>query len=181
MNGGPPITESLSAQVAVLKLELASQPVPPMTTTYNPPVQTSIWDDLPLSITTTTGPISATSTATLYKSAIQNQPVHTGQPRPNVIKAAKATPTPQQRQHHQQQQQQDSDKMNVASTKSEISEISVSPTIQTIATILSTVTQAVEGMKNDLIAIEENRTKRKVKAIKSRIQRENIEKKQEKE
>ena len=46
-----------------------SQPVPPMTTTYNHPVQTSIWD-LPLSITTTTGPILATATPILYKSAV---------------------------------------------------------------------------------------------------------------
>ena len=91
MNGGPPITESLSAQITALELELASQPVPPMTTTYNPPVQTSIWDDLPMSISTTTGPISATPIAISYKSAVQNQPVHTGKPKSNATKAAKAT------------------------------------------------------------------------------------------
>ena len=69
--------------------------------------------------------------------------------------------------------------MDIASSKSEISKISASPTIQTITTILSTVTQAVEGMKNDLKATDENRMKREAKAIKSRIQREKVEKKTE--
>ena len=46
-----------------------------------------------------------------------------------------------------------------------------------IATILSTVTQAVKGMKNDLKATEKNRAKREVKAIESRIQRRKVEKK----
>ena len=37
MNGGPPITESLSAQVAALDKEIESQPVPLITTTmYSP-------------------------------------------------------------------------------------------------------------------------------------------------
>ena len=68
--------------------------------------------------------------------------------------------------------------MGIASTKSEISEISAPPTIQIIAIILSTVTQAVEEMKNDLKATEQNRAKREVKAIKSRIQRGKVEKKE---
>ena len=68
--------------------------------------------------------------------------------------------------------------MDIASTKSEISEISATPTIHTLATILSTVTQAVEGLQSDLKATEENRAKREVKAIKSRIQKGNDEKKE---
>ena len=80
MNGGSPVTESLRAKVAALELELASQSVPPMTTTtttttYSPPAKKSIWDDLSQSITTTTVPISVIPTVTLYKSAVQNQPV----------------------------------------------------------------------------------------------------------
>ena len=106
MNGGLPITESLSAQVAVLELELASQPVPSITiTAYSPPAaKQSVWEvgaDLPQSITTTTGPIVATPAAILYKSVLQNQLIQTSQPKPNATQAAKATPSPPQRQQQQ--------------------------------------------------------------------------------
>ena len=49
MNGGPPVNESLRAKVAALDIELASQPVLPMTTTtYSPPASKKIiWNDLP--------------------------------------------------------------------------------------------------------------------------------------
>ena len=77
MNGGPPVTELLGAQVAALELELASQSVPPLTTTtYSSAVNTSIWDDLPQSTTITTRPIAVIPTATTYKLAVHNQPVH---------------------------------------------------------------------------------------------------------
>ena len=69
--------------------------------------------------------------------------------------------------------------MDTDSTRSEISGISASPTIQTIATILSTMTQAEEGMKNNLKATKENGAKREVKATKSQIQRGKVEKKTE--
>ena len=61
--------------------------------------------------------------------------------------------------------------MDPDSTKSEISEISASQTIQILATIVSAITQAVEGMKSELKTKDKNRRKREDKAIKSRIQR----------
>ena len=175
MNGGPSITESLSDQVTALELDLASRPSPPMTTTYNPPVQMSIWD-LPLNITTTTVPVSATTKSISYKLAVQNQCIHTNQPKSkiNVNKAAKTTPSPQQRQHQQQNQVQDPDKMDTNSTKSEISELSVSLTIQTLATTVSAMTEVVEGMKSVLKATNDDKKKREKKATKLRIQREKV-------
>ena len=82
MNGGPPITESLSAQVVALELELESQPVPSIKTTiYSPSAaKQSIWEvraDLPQSITIITSPTVITPAAISYKSAVQNQPIHT--------------------------------------------------------------------------------------------------------
>ena len=56
--------------------------------------------------------------------------------------------------------------MDTDSTKSEIFEISASPIIQILVTIVSTMTQAVEGMRNDLKASDKNRRKREDKATK---------------
>ena len=84
MNGRPPITVSLSDQVAALKLQVASQFVPQMITTHSHPVKTSIWDP-PLNITTTTVQVSATTTPILYKSAVQNQLATTNQSKSNQI------------------------------------------------------------------------------------------------
>ena len=153
MNGGPPITASLSDQVAALELQVASQFVPQMTTTHSHPVKTSIWDP-PLNITTTTVQVPATTTPMTYKSAVQNQLATTTQSKSNQIQPAATTPSPQQRQQQRQQQQpdQDSDKMETGSTKSEISEISATPTIQTLVMAVSamttTLTEAVTEMRN---------------------------------
>ena len=111
----------------------------------------------------------------MYKSVVQNQPVHINQPIPNATQEAKAKPSPQQRQQQQQQQQQqqeqeqdsDSDMMNMASTKSEISEISALPIIHTIVTVLSTVTQAVDQRKDKEKA--EERKKIAMKEVEDRI------------
>ena len=75
MNGRPPITESLSAQVAALGLKLDSQPVPSITRPMYSPSSTkqSIWEvgaDLLQSITTITSPTVTTTTAISYKSAV---------------------------------------------------------------------------------------------------------------
>ena len=59
--------------------------------------------------------------------------------------------------------------MDTDLTKSEISEISASPTIQTLVTVLSTVTKAVEEMESDLKATDDTRMERETKATKSRI------------
>ena len=69
------------------------------TTTYSSLIKKSICDDLPQSITTTT--VLSSVIYTLYKSAVQNQPVQVSQPKPNATQAAKAKPPPQQRQQQQ--------------------------------------------------------------------------------
>ena len=86
---------------------------------------------------------------------------------------------PKQQQKQQQQQQeleQDSDKIEINSTKSVILEISATQTIHTLANQMSMVTQAIERLQNKLAATERKRSKREVKAVKLRIQRENNEK-----
>ena len=67
--------------------------------------------------------------------------------------------------------------MDTGSTKSEISEISASPTIQILATAVSAMTEVVEGIKSVLKATDDDRKKREEKATKSRIQREKVEEK----
>mgnify|MGYP005710625749 CR=1 FL=1 len=66
--------------------------------------------------------------------------------------------------------------MDTDSTKSEILEISTLPTNQPLATVLSAMTQVVEGMKNDLKTADRNRRRIEEKATKSRIQKEKVEK-----
>ena len=58
--------------------------------------------------------------------------------------------------------------MDIDSTKSEISEIRATPTVHTLVTHLSSVTQVVEGLQRDVAASE---AKREAKAVKSRIQK----------
>ena len=94
MNGGPPITESLSDQIAALELEFTSQPVPSITTEYIPPAKTCIWD-LPMNITTTIVLVLATTTHISYKSAVQNRLVTTDQSKSNQIQSAETTISPQ--------------------------------------------------------------------------------------
>ena len=104
MNGGPPITVSLSDQVVALELEVTSQFVPQMTTTHSHPVNSCIWD-LPMNITTTTVPVLTTTIPITYKSVVQNRLVTTDQSKSNQIQPAETTLSPQQQQQQQQQQQ----------------------------------------------------------------------------
>ena len=102
----------------------------------------------------------------MYKSVVHNQPVPVSQPKPKATQAEEPPP-PQQ----QKQQEQNLDKMEKASTKSKILEISTTPTIHTLVTHLSSATQVVEVLQRDLTATEANRAKREVHAVKSQIQR----------
>ena len=105
MNGGPPITASLSDQVAALELQVASQFVPQMIITHSHPVKSSIWD-LPMNITTRTVPVLTTTTTPItYKSAVQNQLATTDQSKSNQIQPVETTPSPSPRQRQRQRQQ----------------------------------------------------------------------------
>ena len=139
----------------------------------------SIWDP-PLNITITTVQVPATTTLTTYKSAVHNQLATTTHSKSNQYQPAATTPSSQQRQQQQRQQQrldQDSDKMKAGSTKSDISEISKSPTIHTGMTAVSAMTEVVVKIKSVLKATDDDRKNREEKAKQSRIQREKVEKK----
>ena len=86
----------------------------------------------------------------MYKSAVQNKPVRVSQPKPKATQVAKPPPLQRQQQQQEQEQEQDSDKMDISSTKSEILEISATSTIHTLATYLSSVTHAVEGLQREI-------------------------------
>ena len=77
---------------------------------------------------------------------------------PTQSDPSRKPPPPQQQ--HQKQQERDSNKIEIASTKSDISEISATQTIYTLATQMSTVTQAIEGLQNDLATTEKKIKKR---------------------
>ena len=156
VNGGPPSSASLSDQVARLEFQIKAQCVPQKITTYNHPVKRSIWDP-PLNINTTSVQFPAPTTLMMYKSVVQYQLATTTQYNSNQNQPAATTSLPQQRSN------QDQDKMKTGSTKSDISEISATPTIHTVMTAASAITKVVAEMKNVVKAIDDDRKNREEK------------------
>ena len=99
VNGSPPTSDTMSDQVEKLELQVKNLLVPTQKYVQNipdiPPVR-SLWD-LPTDITMTTAPNPAPTLKT-YKSAVQNQPTKTTQPKSNRNRTIAPIGSPQQRQ-----------------------------------------------------------------------------------